>query len=154
MQEHIRLRLQRLAARHTARSGGPHAVDEDEFLREFDGLRERLLRPSMEEFAAELRRSGQEARVVLDEGAARPSIELALGPRPAGHSPQTPGRRDAVGFAVIRWTGQPLQILAYLEVNPPPFDIERFARAADVAPARVEQLLIDAVEHILSCAAP
>src|SRR6185369_16446300 len=97
---------------------------------------------------AELRKAGHDSRVVLDEGPARPSIELTLG------LCRGKGSRNVVGFSVIRWSGHPLQILAYLEVNPPAFDLERYARAADILPERVEQLLVDAVEHILMCNAP
>ncbi|WP_437613853.1 hypothetical protein WMF20_13540 [Sorangium sp. So ce834] len=107
-----------------------------------------MLRPPMEEFAAELRKAGHAPRIVIDEGHDTPSIELALGLREAKAS------RNVVGFCVIRWTGYPLQILAYLEVNPTPFDLERFARAADIGPDRVEQLLVEAIEQIMVCNAP
>ncbi|WP_437592520.1 hypothetical protein [Sorangium sp. So ce1000] len=148
MKEHNRLRIERLTARYARRIEAARAPAEADFLREFDDLRARLLRPSMEEFAAELRKAGHAPRIVLDEGHDTPSIELALGLREAK------ARRNVVGFCVIRWDGYPLQILAYLEVNPTPFDLERFARAADVGPERVEQLLVEAIEQILVCNAP
>jgi hypothetical protein len=148
MKEQNRLRLERLTARYADRLRAEGALSEAEFLRAFDELRGRLLRPHMEEIAAELRKAGHDARVVLDEGPEKPSIELALGLRGGT------GTRNVVGFAVIRWGGYPLQILAYLEVNPPPFDLERFPRASAIGPDRVEQLLVDAVEHILACNAP
>jgi hypothetical protein len=148
LKEHNRLRIERLAARYARRLEEARAPAEADFLREFDDLRERLLRPPMEEFAAELRKAGHAPRIVLDEGHDTPSVELALGLREARAS------RNVVGFCVIRWAGHPLQILAYLEVNPTPFDLERFARAADVGPERVEQLLVEAIEHIMVCNAP
>ncbi len=148
MKEHNRLRIERLAARYARRLEEARAPAEADFLREFDDLRERLLRPQMEEFAGELRKAGHAPRIVLDEGHDTPSVELALGLREARAS------RNVVGFCVIRWAGHPLQILAYLEVNPTPFDLERFARAADVGPERVEQLLVEAIEHIMACNAP
>jgi hypothetical protein len=148
LKEHNRLRIERLAARYARRIEEARAPAETDFLREFDDLRERLLRPQMEEFAAELRKAGHAPRIVLDEGHDTPSIELALGLREAKAS------RNVVGFCVIRWAGYPLQILAYLEVNPTPFDLERFARAADVGPERVEQLLVEAIEQIMACNAP
>jgi hypothetical protein len=148
MKEHNRLRLERLTARYARRMEEGRAPAEADFLREFAELREQLLRPHMEEFAAELRRAGHEPQILLDERHDKPSIDLALGLRGGK------GSRNAVGFCVIRWTGQPLQILAYLEVNPPPFDIERFARAADVKAERVEHILVEAIEHIIVCNAP
>ncbi|AGP35578.1 hypothetical protein BE04_10175 [Sorangium cellulosum] len=148
MKEHNRLRIERLAVRYARRIEEARAPAEADFLREFDNLRERVLRPQMEEFAAELSKAGHAPRLVIDEGHDTPSIELALGLREAKAS------RNVVGFCVIRWTGYPLQILAYLEVNPTPFDLERFARAADVGPDRVEQLLVEAIEQIMVCNAP
>lgn len=148
MREHNRLRIERLTARYARRIEETRAPAEADFLREFDELRERVLRPQMEEVAAELCKAGHGARIVLDEGHEKPSIELALGLRGGK------GSRNVVGFCVIRWAGYPLQILAYLEVHPPPFDIERFARAADIGPERVEHILVEAVEHILLCNAP
>jgi hypothetical protein len=148
MQEHNRLRLERLTSRYNERTRIERAPDEADFLRAFDDARAQILRPQMEEIAAELRKAGHDSRVVLDEGPNVPSIELALG------LSRGKGSRNVVGFSVIRWTGHPLQILAYLEVNPPAFDLERYARAADILPERVEQLLVDAVEHVLMCNAP
>ncbi len=148
MKEHNRLRIERLTARYARRMEEGQALGEADFLREFAELRERVLRPPMEEFAEELRRAGHAPEIVLDQGHDTPSIDLLLGLRGGKAS------RNAVGFCVIRWTGQPLQILAYLEVNPPPFDIERFARAADVKAERVEHILVEAIEHILVCNAP
>ena len=148
MHEHNRLRLERLTARYANRLREGEAVDEAAFLRAFDELCARVVRPVLEECAAELRRAGHDARVVLDEGSAKPCMELALGLRRATAT------RNVVGFAVLRWEGYPLQILAYLEVNAPPFDLERFASADEVKADRVEQMVVDAIEHIISCNAP
>lgn len=148
MKEHNRLRIERLTERYKQRITAELAPDEAEFLRAFDEVRAKVLRPQMEDLAAELRKAGHDSRVVLDEGPDRPSVELWLG------LTRAKGSRNVVGFSVIRWKGYPLQILAYLEVNPPAFDLERYASAADIHPERVEQLLVDAVEHIVVCNAP
>jgi len=142
MNEQNRLRLERIAQRYDRRVSERDAPEESAFVAAFEQLCDRLLRPKMEEVAAELRRAGHESRVVVD--AERQAIELVLGLR------RGKGSRNVVGFCVLRWTGYPLQILAYLEISPPPFDIERFAAADEIAPERVEQLLVDAVEQILS----
>ncbi len=144
MKEQNRLRLERLTRRYERRILERAAPGEAEFVAEFHALCDRLLRPRMEEVAVELRKAGHQSRVVLDEGPERPSIELALGLRRGKAS------RNVVGFSVLRWTGYPLQILAYLETNPPPFDLERFASAEEITPDYVEQLLVDAVEQILA----
>lgn len=148
MREHNRLRVARLTARYDQRCLAPPAPDEADFLGAFATLAVRVLRPQMEEVAALLREAGHQSRVVVDEGHSRPSIELELGLRGGT------GSRNVVGFAVIRWSGYPLQILAYLEVSPPPFDLERFTSADDIHPDHVEQLLVDAVEQILAVNAP
>jgi len=148
MKEQNRLRLGRLTARYAERIGAAASPDESAFLREFDELSARILRPAMEEIQEELNQAGHSAKILVDEGPEKPSLELALGLQKAR------GARNVVGFCVIRWKGYPLQILAYLEVNPPKFDLERFANAAELNPDRVEQMLLDAVEHIISCNAP
>ncbi|AKT41279.1 hypothetical protein [Chondromyces crocatus] len=148
MKEHNRLRLERLTQRYAERSGAALPPSEAEFLRAFTEVRDRVLRPAMEEIAAELRRAGHAPEVVLDEGPEKPSIELALGLQGVS------GLRNRVGISVVRWEGHPLQLLAYLEASPPRFDLERFAKAEELGEDRVEQLLVDAVEHILACNAP
>ena len=148
MKEQNRLRLERLTARYARRLEEGRTPVESDFLRDFEALRDELLAPKLEEFAEALRRAGHDARVVRDQGHDTPSVELALGLRAAT------GSRNVVGFCVIRWKGYPLQILAYLEVNPPPFDLERFASAGEIGPERVEQIVVDAIEHIVMCNAP
>jgi hypothetical protein len=148
MKDHNRFRIERLTARYDQRLRDQQAASEGDFLRAFDEVRRRVLCPQMEEVATMLRQAGHASRVVLDEGPDRPSVELALGL--VGGK----GSRNVVGFSVIRWRGYPLQILAYLEINPPAFDLERFMRAEDIGDERVEQLLVDAVEHILAVNAP
>ena len=148
MKEHNRLRIERLTARYEQRAGALAAPDEADFLGAFAALAESVLRPQMEELAGMLRKAGHQSRILVDEGPSRPSIELALGLQ------RGTGTRNVVGFSVLRWSGYPLQILAYLEISPPPFDLERFARADEIRPEHVEQLLVDAVEQILSVNAP
>ncbi len=148
MKEHNRLRIERLTTRYEQRVASVATPADADFLRAFQALAERVLRPQMEEVAVMLRAAGHQSRVVVDEGPEKPSIELALGLR------RGTGTRNVVGFSVLRWSGYPLQILAYLEIGPPPFDLERFAGADEIGAERVEQLLVDAVEHILSVNAP
>lgn len=147
MNEQNRLRIERLTARYADRLKSRAAPDEQEFLRAFDDLRARVLRPPMEEIAGQLRQAGHAPRIVVTD-TLTPAIELELG---LAHATAT---RNAVGFAVIRWQNYPLQILAYLEVNPPRFDLSRFPRPEDIRPEQVEQILVDAVEHVMTCNAP
>ncbi len=148
MNEQNRLRIERLTSRYADRLRGRALPGEEEFLRAFAELRERVLRPPLEEIAEQLRRAGHAPKVVTSDDPLLPGIELELGLVHASAS------RNAVGFAVIRWPSYPPQVLAYLEVNPPRFDLSRFARPDDLRPDQVEQLLVDAVEHVITCNAP
>jgi hypothetical protein len=148
VKEQNRLRLERLTARFARRVAEKTEGREEEFTRAFEEVRERVLAPIMEEFAASLRGAGHDARVLADSGPHAPSIELSLGLAGGKAS------RNVVGFAVIRWKGYPLQVLAYLEANPPPFDLVRYAHPSEIHAEAVEQLLIDAVEHLITCNAP
>ena len=148
MKEQNRLRLERLTARFAKRVAEKAEASEGEFTRAFEEVRERILKPVMEEFAASLRGAGHDARVIPESGPHAPSIELALGLAGGKAS------RNVVGFAVIRWKGYPLQVLAYLEANPPPFDLVRYAHPSEIQAEAVEQLLIDAIEHLITCNAP
>jgi hypothetical protein len=145
MKEHHRLRIERLTERYARRLEEGRTPEEASFLCAFEAMRAAVVRPRMEEFAEELRMAGHDARTLQDLGSDMPNVELALGLRGGT------GRRNVVGFCVIRWKGYPLQVLAYLEVNPPRFDLERFLHPAEVEPDRVEQILMDAVEHVIAC---
>jgi hypothetical protein len=146
MKEPNRLRLERLMARYAARRREVVTADEAAFLRAFDEARARVIRPILEELAAELRRAGHAPRIVIDAAAETPSIELELGLQGAGAPPGS----NLVGFSVIRWTGAP-EVLAYLVVRPPPMDLERFASPEEITPDQVEQMVVDAIEHVLAC---
>jgi hypothetical protein len=133
-------------ARYAARRREVVTTDGAAFLRAFEEARERVLRPILEEFAAELRRVGHEPRIAIDEAAEAPSIELVLGLRGA----DVPPGSNLVGFSVIRWTGAP-EVLAYLVVRPPPMDLERFASPEEIDANQAEQMVLDAIEHVLAC---
>lgn len=148
MNEQNRLRIERLTSRYAERLRSRALPGEEEFLRAFADLRERVLRPPLLEIAEQLRRAGHAPEVVTIDDPLLPGIELKLGLLHATAS------GNAVGFAVIRWPSYPPQVLAYLEVNPPRFDISRFARPDDLRPDQVEQILVDAVEHVITCNAP
>jgi hypothetical protein len=147
MHDHNRLRIERLAARYQSRLSAAAAPGEAAFERAFVEHAERVIRPVLEDCAAVLRGAGHDARVVLDDGHQKPSIELSLGLRAAG-------KVNRVGFCVLRWEGWPIQLLAYLVVDGPPFDLERFATADELTAERVEQITVDAIEHVISTNAP
>ncbi|APR77371.1 Hypothetical protein A7982_02718 [Minicystis rosea] len=151
MIEPNRLRLEQMAARYQARLDAATAVragDETAFLREFAEACDNVVRPVMEECAGVLRASGHEPRILVDEGFILPSIELALGLRGAS------GTSNRVGFGVIRRERQPLKILSYLVMSPPQFDMDRFARAAELTADRVEYIVVEAIEQLMATNTP
>lgn len=149
MKDQNRLRIARLAERYARRRVETASRDDEGFARAFDDVRREVLRPVLEEVAAELRRCGHEPSIAVDVGAETPSIELRLGL--AGAPSAAPNR---VGFCVIRRDESPMQVLAYLEATPPVFDLVRFARPSDIGPDQAEQLVVDAVEHIIAVNTP
>jgi hypothetical protein len=148
MKEHNRLRLQRLTERYAERRRASRDIEPAAILTEFAQLCRSVLQPVLEEVAAELRRAGHDPEIVRGSDPSRPSIDLVLGLRGAS------AKRNRVGFAVIEREGQPLEIQAYLEVNPPRFDLDRFTSAAALTSDVAERIVVEGVEHVLSCNAP
>lgn len=148
MKEHHRQRLAQLTARYAQRSRQPVGTEPAQFLAEFERLVTDVLEPVLQEVATELRRAGHCPEIVRGTDPARPSIELALGLQAAR------GQRNVVGFSVIERAGRPLEIQAYLEVNPPWFDLDRFTSAAALTSEVAERIVMEGVEHVLSCNAP
>jgi hypothetical protein len=150
MKDVNRLRLERLTARYADRLDAQRLTPgaEAEFERAFREHAERVIRPVMDEFAEGLRKAGHSPSILVDEAESKPSIELALGLR------GSKGSQDRVGFCVLRWVGYPIQLLAYLVVEPPPFDLQRFETAAQLERGMLEQMIMDAIEHIISCKSP
>jgi hypothetical protein len=135
----LALITQRFAARDAARRGADRRAFEEAFLR----VRDAVIRPVLEEVAEALRGAGHAPRVSDDEAEERPSVELHLGIR---------GRcaRNLVGYALIERRGAP-EVLAYLDVDRPCLDLMRYAHPSEITAERVEQLVVDAVEHIFAC---
>ena len=79
----------------------------------------------------------------MDESPEAPSIELHLGIQ--GRAPA-----NLVRYAVIARREAPF-VLASLDVSGPALDLVRFADPREITPESVEQLVVDAVEHIFAC---
>jgi hypothetical protein len=146
VKEHNKNRIVLITGRYAARRRQKELDNGYEFEEGFRAVRDALIRPILEEIAAELRNAGHAARIACDEAAQTPSIDLVLGIRAA----QGPHRTDVVGFSVIRHRAVP-EILAYLVVNHPPMDLLRFSSPAELTTDQVEQIVVDAIEHIFSC---
>lgn len=117
------------------------AQDTDRFHAAWARVKAEIIEPTMQEVAQDLEARGFRAKVHADKD----HIELRVFLRakvPTGHR---------VTFEVID-RGLGLEVLAFLEATPPVTDIARYqpdALTVDV----VEQLLVDALEHIFAVAA-
>jgi len=146
MKDQNKNRLATITGRYASRQRDKAALDRRAFDAAFVEVREKVIRPVFEDIAAELRTSGHKAVVVDDVAKESPSIELALGI--GGAAPTTDG--DRVSFVVIARRAAP-EVLAYLVVRPPALDLVRFAAPSEITAEQVEQILVDAVEHIFAC---
>lgn len=146
MKEQSRYRIATIMNRFASRIREKNDSNRAAFDTSFRTVRDSVIRPVFEEVAAELGRSGFEAHVVDDRASETPSIELELQiPQRARHE-----GADRIVFAVIERRGMP-EVLAYLVVRPPPLDLLRFASPTDITADQVEQIALDAVEHIFAC---
>ncbi|AUX22700.1 hypothetical protein SOCEGT47_032060 [Sorangium cellulosum] len=146
MRDHSKNRLALITGRYAARQQEKAAGDRRAFDDAFRAVRGEVILPVLGEIAAELRSAGHAPRIALDEAPETPSVALALGIRGVTAAPGT----DLIAFSVIQRREAP-EILAYLVVKPPPMDLLRFASPADITAYQVEQLVVDAIEHIFAC---
>lgn len=143
MHEQNKNRLALITERFASRSAARAHADRRAFDEAFVTAREALIRPVFEEVAEELRRAGHAPIVVMDEAEERPSIELRLGIR--GRS-----GRNLVAYVVIQRRAEP-EVLAYLDVDTPVLDLIRYEHPSAIRAEMVEQLVVDAIEHIFAC---
>ncbi|MDC3952519.1 hypothetical protein [Polyangium jinanense] len=146
MKEQNKNRLATITGRYASRQREKAALDRRAFDEAFVEVREKVLRPVFEDIADELRGAGHTAVVAIDGATETPSIELVLGI--GGNT--TKDAHDRVAFVVITRRPAP-EVLAYLVVRPPALDLVRFASPSDITAEQVEQILVDAVEHIFAC---
>ncbi len=131
----------RILEAEAARNAAPES-----FFPAFEQAKQAVILPVFRETAQEIERLGHRAAVVVDDSnSERPSVTLRLfltSLRPAGHR---------VAFLVID-RGKGLQVLACLEATAIVTDIARYT-PAELTRDVVEQVTVDAVEHIFSCVA-
>lgn len=146
MKEHNRHRLALIDARF-GRSKSDSS-DAEAFEAAFFRVCDEVIRPVMEDVAAELGKLGHAPRIetgklLHEDEWISPTISLRLGMRGRGED------SGYAAFGVLRWGAQP-EVLAWLLVPPTPFDLYRYAHPNDIQADNVEQLLVDAVEHIFA----
>jgi hypothetical protein len=145
MKEQNRNRIAIITGRYDKRIAERGRARNDDFDADFERARRDVIRPAMEDIAAELARVGHSPTITLDGCKEVPSIELRLGIH--GADPAWP---NVIAYCVVRRRGMP-EVLAYLDVNRPVMDLIRYAHPKEIAADQVEQLVLDAVEHIFAC---
>ena len=137
-----------------AKHDAPPGPTREAFAEAFVRVREAVIRPVMEDVAAELRSLGHQPEISIEpvdhEGRiCQPAIALRLGLRGA------PKRKNHVVLAVIDWkvggmAVETPEVLAFHAKEETPFDLFRFARPDDVTGDVVEQLLVDSIEALFA----
>lgn len=154
MREQTKQRLE-MIHRRFAPQVAPEAPTGETFEEAFARVREAVLRPVLEDVAAELRALGHAPEVscepVTHEGrVAEHAIALRLGIRGAPSS-----RKNHVVFGVLRWApgGKPApepEVLAFHEKDTTPFDLFRWAHPDAITADAAEQLLVDSIEALFA----
>lgn len=147
MNEQNKHRIARITERYAARKGPPQNPDRAAFDEAFRAAQTAVIEPIFDEIAAELRAAGHAPELLIDAERELPSVTLRLGIHGVSHADPN---NDRIAFMVIA-RRPALEILAYLVVRPPPMDLLRFASANELSRDKVEQLVVDAVEHIFAC---
>jgi len=146
VKDHNRHRLALIDARFGDRRGAPPSTEAFEGL--FARACEAVIRPVMEDVAAELAKLGHAPRISTEalghEGdSIAPCIALHLGLRGRGEG------SGYVAFGVVHDGAAP-EVLAWLVAEPTPFDLQRYTRPDAISADQVEQLLIDAIEQLFA----
>lgn len=149
MKEYNREKLARIDARFGKKHASQPSAD---FEAAYVHLRETILRPVMQDIASELRKLGHDPRIDEDAKAHErerisPCITLHLGLAERGEK----SGYISLGIVVGK---EPPEVLAWLVAPPTPFDLGHYADPKTISEEHVEQLLMNAVEHLFaqSCA--
>lgn len=152
MNEQNRLRLERIATRHSKqeaqKSSEPQAEtpnDGDEaFLAAFGRARDEVLRPVMAEVGLQLKAAGYLFRIIAGGDAMSPSVELHVIIADRGDS------KDTIRFLARKDAERGWQVIGELELKRSPIELTRFEAIEPMTHDVVEQLVVDAVEQMFA----
>ena len=152
MKEHNSLRIQRILARFDAHTSGPEvealraAERRAVFLAELDRVVAEVLRPALDDVGGELTRAGHGYDVVSTTTAkGLPRFELRVRLRRG-----KPRFENAIVFFAAPSRSGDLEIVAELELGNA-IELGRFESPAAMTRDVLEQMLVDAVEHMFAC---
>lgn len=152
MKEQTKVRLDIITARHARRLS--EAGDEAQvaaaralaFARDYERALTEVVSPAMEQVGAELARAGHGYRIELGAPGGRRTVEL--------HVLITGARRESTSVIRMFLAAAPErrpEVIAEVEVMSHPMELTRYREIGLMTPDVIEQLLVDAVEHLFAC---
>jgi hypothetical protein len=152
MKEQTKIRLGMITGRYARRLGASGTVEDvaaarhAEFLRGFERIRADVLLPAMEAIGTELARAGHGYRVEIEDAGERLCVDFHLEVTAA---PSSAPKVIRLFTGVDR--GGRSQVVAEVEREGGEMELTRFYRIEEITPEVVEQMLVDAVEHVFAC---
>jgi hypothetical protein len=146
MKEQNRIRIHLITSRYKNRRNGPADSDRAAgFFRDVERVIASGIRPVMEDLGEELRHAGHYYRIELDVAEHRPSIDFVL--LLAGANADA---KNIIRFFAWRSPEKELEVVSEIEMKHI-MEITRHKRLDEITRDVIEQLLVDAVEHIFAC---
>lgn len=152
MKEQTRIRIDIITSRYARRVTGAGNVGElvaarhAEFLRAFERARADVLRPAMAAIGGELTRAGHGYRVEVDDAGERLCVDFHL-VITAAHSST---RKVIRLFTGVDKEGRS-EVVAEVEMQGNLMELTRFHRIEEITSEVVEQMFVDAIEHVFAC---
>ena len=152
MKEQTKIRMDIITSRYARRVKEAGSVGElvaarhAEFLRGFERVRAEVLRPAMEAIGGELTRAGHGYRVEVDDAGERLCVDFHLVITAASS-----GARKVIRlFTGVDKEGRS-EVVAEVEMKGNLMELTRFHQIDEISPDVVEQMFVDAIEHVFAC---
>jgi hypothetical protein len=152
MKEQTKIRMDIITSRYARRVTEAGSVGElvaarhAEFLRGFGRVRAEVLRPAMEAIGGELTRAGHGYRVEDDDAVERLCVGFHLVITAAPSS----ARKVIRLFTGVDKEGRS-EVVAEVEMEGNLMELTRFHQVEEITPDVVEQMFVDAIEHVFAC---
>lgn len=152
MKEQTKIRMDIITSRYARRVteagnvGELVAARHAEFLRRFERVRAEVLRPAMDAIGGELTRAGHGYRVEVDDAGERLCVDFHLVITAAPSST----RKVIRLFTGVDKEGRS-EVVAEVEMEGNLMELTRFHQIEEITPDVVEQMFVDAIEHVFAC---
>ena len=152
MKEQTKIRIDIITSRYARRVteagnvGELVAARHAEFLRGFERIRAEVLRPAMEAIGGEFTRAGHGYRVEVDDAGERLCVDFQLVITAAPSSAKKVIRL----FTGVDKEGRS-EVVAEVEMQGNLMELTRFHQIDEITADVVEQMFVDAIEHVFAC---